>query len=126
MKMRSSLGRVRGLGSAKSGTAAWWAERMTALALIPLGVWFVSALIGGVAADYAAIKDWMSNPGSLTMMILLIGVLFWHVKLGLTVIVEDYIHDKTMEVALLIAIKFGTVLLGTFCIISALKIGLQG
>lgn len=59
-------------------------------------------------------------------MVLLIAVLFWHVKLGLTVIVEDYIHDKTMEVALLIAIKFGTVLLGTFCIISALKIGLQG
>jgi len=126
MKMRSSLGRVRGLGSAKSGTAAWWAERMTALALIPLCVWFVSALIGGVAADYQAVRDWMSNPGSLTLMVLLIAVLFWHVKLGLTVIVEDYIHDKTMEVALLIAIKFGTVLLGTFCIISALKIGLQG
>lgn len=61
MKMRSSLGRVRGLGSAKSGTAAWWAERMTALALIPLCVWFVSALIGGVAADYQAVRDWMSN-----------------------------------------------------------------
>jgi len=124
--MRSSLGRVRGLGSAKSGTAAWWAERMTALALIPLGLWFVVALIGGVAADYNAAKDWLSNPGSLTMMILLIVVIFWHVKLGLSVMIEDYIHDKTMEVAALIVVKFGTVLLGTFCIISALMIGLKG
>ena len=126
MTMRSSLGRVRGLGSAKSGTAAWWAERLTALALIPLGLWFVIALIGGVASDYAAAKAWLGKPGTLTMMVLLIGVIFWHVKLGLSVIVEDYIHDKTMEVAALIAIKFGTVFLGTFCIISVLMIGLKG
>ncbi len=126
MTMRSSLGRVRGLGSAKSGTAVWLAERLTGLAIIPLGVWFVSALIGGVAADYAAIKDWMGNPGSLTMMVLLIVAIFWHVKLGLTVIVEDYVHDKTLEVALLIAIKFGAIFLGTFCIISTLMIGLKG
>ena len=124
--MQSPLGRVRGLGSAKEGTGAWFAERLTALAMIPLSLWFVAVVIAGLDADYAAMKAWMARPGNLTLMVLLLGFAFWHLALGLIVILEDYVHNKPVEMAAIIAVKLGSLLLGVFSVVAVLKIGVGG
>lgn len=124
MTMRSPLGRVRGLGSAKEGTDHWFFEKLTALALVPLSVWFVAAVLGGIGADYATLKAWMSEPGNMTMMILLIVACFWHASLALGTVIEDYVHYKPAHLGGLIAVKFVCLFLGVFSIVSALKIGL--
>ena len=126
MSMQSPLGRVRGLGSAKEGTGAWFAERLTALAMIPLSLWFVAVVIAGLDADYAAMQAWMAGPGNLTLMVLLLGFAFWHLALGLTVILEDYVHNKPVEMAAIIAVKLGSLLLGVFSVVAVLKIGVGG
>lgn len=124
MTMRSPLGRVRGLGSAKEGTDHWFFEKLTALALVPLSVWFVAAVLGGIGADYATLKAWMSEPGNMTMMILLIVACFWHASLALSTVIEDYVHYKPAHLGGLIAVKFVCLFLGVFSIVSVLKIGL--
>jgi succinate dehydrogenase / fumarate reductase membrane anchor subunit len=126
MTMRSPLGRVRGLGSAKEGTGHWFSEKLTALALVPLSVWFVAAVLGGIGADYATLKAWMSVPGNMTMMILLIVAFFWHASLSLGTVIEDYVHYKPAHLGGLIAVKFVCLFLGVFSIVSVLKIGLGG
>ena len=126
MTMQSPLGRVRGLGSAKEGSGSWMAERLTALALIPLTLWFVAVLISGLDADYAAMRAWMAGPGNLTLMVLLLGIAFWHMALALTVILEDYVHNKPVEMACVIAVKLGSLLLGVFSIVAVIKIGVGG
>ena len=126
MTMRSPLGRVRGLGSAKEGTDHWYAERLTALALVPLSLWFVAAVLGGVGADYATLKAWMSVPGNMTLMILLTIVVFRHAALGLGTVIEDYVDYKPAQVGGLIAVKFGCLFLGLFSVVSVLRIGLGG
>jgi succinate dehydrogenase / fumarate reductase membrane anchor subunit len=126
MDMQSPLGRVRGLGSAKSGAATWFAERLTALALVPLTLWFVAVMISSLDADYAAMRAWMAGPGNLTLMVLLLGFAFWHAALGLVAVIEDYVHNKPVEMACLIAVKLGSLLLGVFSIVAVLKIGVGG
>ena len=126
MTMRSPLGRVRGLGSAKEGTDHWFSEKLTALALVPLSVWFVAAVLGGIGADYATLKAWMSVPGNMIMMILLIVACFWHASLALGTVIEDYVHYKPAHLGGLIAVKFVCLFLGISSIVSVLKIGLGG
>jgi succinate dehydrogenase / fumarate reductase membrane anchor subunit len=126
MDMQSPLGRVRGLGSAREGAATWFAERLTALALIPLTVWFVAVMISGLDADYAAMRAWMAGPGNLTLMVLLLGFSFWHMALGLVAVIEDYVHNKPVEMAAVIAVKLGSLLLGVFSVVAVLKIGVGG
>ena len=124
--MRSKLADVRGLGSAKKGSASWWAERLTALALFPLTLWIIYSILTGVGADYDSYKEWMSAPGTLTLMICYFVSLFWHINLGLNMVIEDYVHDKPLEIACLVAVKFGCVFLGVFCVVSVLKVGVGG
>ncbi|MCW9032614.1 MAG: succinate dehydrogenase, hydrophobic membrane anchor protein [Alphaproteobacteria bacterium] len=124
--MRSKLANVRGHGSAKSGSQKWWAERLTALALFPLTIWIIYSILSGVGSDYAAFKEWMSAPGTLALIICYIFALFWHISMGLTMVIEDYIHDKPVEIVLLIAVKFGTFFLGVFSVVSVLKVGVGG
>ena len=126
MNLRSPLGRVRGLGSAKEGTDHWYVERLTALALVPLSLWFVASLIVGVGADYARVKAWMAVPGNMAMMVLLVVAIFWHAALALSVVIEDYVHTKPAEVASLIAVRFGCLVLGIFSVVAVLRIGLGG
>ena len=124
--MRSPLGRVRGLGSAKEGTGTWFAERLTALAMIPLSLWFVVVVISGLGTDYTVMKAWVARPGNLTLMVLLLGFAFWHMALGLIVVIEDYVHNKPVEMAAIIAVKLGSLLLGVFSVVAVLKIGVGG
>ncbi len=122
MDMRSPLARARGLGSAKDGVAHWWAERVTAVALVPLTLWFVVSVVALVGADYAAYKAWVGMPGNAVLLVLLIVTLFHHTQLGLTVIVEDYVHGEAAKVVSLMAIKFTVVLLGASCVLAVLRV----
>lgn len=106
-ELRSPLGRVRGLGSAKHGTSHWWLQRLTALALIPLCAWFVVKLLfclqGG---DYAAAVSWLRHPVSAAAMALLLVTGFHHAASGLQVVIEDYVHHESARLAAIIAVKF--------------------
>jgi succinate dehydrogenase / fumarate reductase membrane anchor subunit len=118
---RTPLARARGLGSAKSGARTWWAERLSAVALVPLMLWFVATLIMHTTADYAAFIAWMRSPATVILMILLVGMLFHHTALGLQVIVEDYVHSG-LKFAALMAVRLGCYAVAGAGIIATLAI----
>lgn len=126
MSMRSPLGRARGLGSAKSGTQHWWAQRLTALALVPLTIWFVIAMVAATGSDYASARVFIGNPITAVMLILLIVATFHHAQLGLQVVIEDYVHTKPVEIALLLIIKGAAVVLALAAIFAVLSIAFGG
>ena len=126
MSLRTPLGRVRGLGSAKEGTAHWWAQRLTALALIPLVLWFVVSLIVMTGAGHGAVAEWLQNPVSAVLMLLLILAGFHHAQLGMQVVVEDYVHAEWLKFALATGVRFAAVALGIGAAFSVLKIALGG
>jgi succinate dehydrogenase / fumarate reductase membrane anchor subunit len=92
MSYRTPLGRVRGLGSAKEGVAHWWAQRLTALALIPLTLWFVISVVQMIGADPPQVVEWIGSPVTAILLIVLIGATFHHAQLGVQVVIEDYVH----------------------------------
>jgi succinate dehydrogenase / fumarate reductase membrane anchor subunit len=122
MSMRSPLGRARGLGSAKSGTQHWWAQRLTALALVPLTIWFVIAMVAATGSDYASARVFIGNPITAVLLILLIVATFHHAQLGLQVVIEDYVHTKPVEIALLLIIKGAAVVLALAAIFAVLSV----
>ena len=98
--MRSPLRRALGLGSAKTGVEQWWHERVSALALVPLTVWFAASLIGHTGSDYATFIAWLRTPINSLLMVLLLAGIFYHTALGLQVVIEDYAHSALKTVAL--------------------------
>jgi succinate dehydrogenase / fumarate reductase, membrane anchor subunit len=122
--LRSPLGRVRGLGSAKEGVAHWWAQRVTALALIPLTLWFVIAVISLAGADHAQAVRWIASPAPAVLLVLLIVATFYHAVLGLQVVIEDYIHPESLRMALILAVKGAAILLAAAAIFAVLKLAL--
>lgn len=120
--MQTNLGKVRGLGSAKSGTHHWWMQRVTAVALVPLMVWFISSFVALIGADHATVVEWVKNPFTTTFLIALIVAMFFHLSLGVQVILEDYVHSASMKVFMSFVMKFATVILGLLSVISILKI----
>ncbi len=122
MDRRSPLARVRGLGSAKEGVGHWWAQRLTALALIPLSLWFVISVVAHSGADHEAMRDWVGSPLVAGLLILLIVSTFYHVYLGLQVVIEDYVHSEIVKIASLIAIKGLAILLAVVALLSVMSI----
>ena len=119
--MRSPLGRAIGLGSAKEGVEHWWAQRMTAIALVPLSLWFVSAVIGLIGADLETVQNWVSQPLAAILLVLLLIAMFYHVSLGLQVVIEDYVHTELVKLGLVVAIRllcFGFAVAGIFAVLS--------
>ena len=124
MSIRTPLARVRGLGSAKQGVRHFWHQRVTALALIPLVIWFVWALTSHVGADYQTVRAWLSTPLTTILMLFLIIACFYHMRLGVQVVIEDYIHSEPGRLALLVLNSFVAYGLGIACIFAVLKISL--
>lgn len=121
MSLRSPIGRARGLGSAQDGTTHFWVQRLTAIALVPLLIWFISGVVGLVGADYCTVVAWISRPVNAVLFILLLSTMCWHSMLGMQVIVEDYLHTGWSKLGALIVLKFGHVLVavaGTYAIVS--------
>jgi succinate dehydrogenase / fumarate reductase membrane anchor subunit len=122
--LRSPLGRARGLGSARAGSHHWWAMRLTSLALVPLTLWFIFAVIRLAGASHQAVIDWLSAPLTMGLMLALIVATFHHLHLGLQVVIEDYVHDDRFKVPAVLLIKGLSFLLALVCFVSVLKIGL--
>ena len=102
MSLRSPLGVVLGRGSAGAGVAHWWAQRLSALALAPLTVWFLVALMRLPLIDHAAVTIWIASGWNLVWLVLLLGTLCWHSRLGIQVVIEDYVHAPALKLAALL------------------------
>jgi succinate dehydrogenase / fumarate reductase membrane anchor subunit len=126
MSLRSPLGRARGLGSAKDGTHHWWAQRLTAVALVPLLLWFVASVAASTGADHLAATAWLANPVTAVLMVLLIVAGLHHGQLGLQVVIEDYVHAEWVKVLSIMGVRLAAVALGVAAVFSILKIALGG
>lgn len=121
--LRSDLGKVRGLGAAKHGLESWIALRVTAIALIPLMLWFLASILWCInVGDYTAVKAWISNPINATLIVLMLIAGFKHMAGGVREVIEDYIHCKCAKPIMLICLKFGCIGLTVLGILSVLKI----
>jgi succinate dehydrogenase / fumarate reductase membrane anchor subunit len=123
--MRTPLARAMGLGSAKAGVGAWWAQRASAVALVPLTLWFTASIIVHTRSDYATLVVWLKTPLTAILMTLLLIAVFYHTALGLQVVIEDYIHSGA-KFAAVMAIRFGCSALAVVGAAAILRIGLGG
>jgi succinate dehydrogenase / fumarate reductase membrane anchor subunit len=124
--LRSELGRVRGLGSAKEGVNHWWHQRLTAIALIPLSLWFVASLVFLTDTDHATAVHWLGSPISLGVMVLFIVALFYHAVLGIQVVIEDYVSRHGLRMVSIVLVQFAGFALAMAAIISLLVIAFGG
>ncbi|MGH6719650.1 MAG: succinate dehydrogenase, hydrophobic membrane anchor protein [Alphaproteobacteria bacterium] len=124
MTLRSPLGRVRGLGSAKDGAHHWWLQRVTAVALVPLAVAFVVLLPLFAGTDHAGFVLLMHDPLIATTMALVVIAGLWHMKLGVQVIIEDYVHHEGAKTVLQLGLGLGTAAVGTACLVAILMLAL--
>lgn len=122
MSIRTPLARVRGLGAAKTGVSHFWVQRVTAVALVPLTIWFLGSVIAFAGADFDAVTGYIRTPVIAVLFILFLGASFTHMKLGLRVVVEDYITRESSKIALLILIDFFTYATAALAIYSVLHI----
>ena len=121
---RNPLKVARGLGSAQSGVGHWWTQRVTAAALVLLGVWFVATVLCLLHADYATARAAVAKPWNALLLIAFVLTMFWHAVLGLQVVVEDYVHVRWKEVVLMATIKFLAVLGALASVLAVLRIAL--
>jgi succinate dehydrogenase / fumarate reductase, membrane anchor subunit len=122
MRLRSPLGRALGLGSAKEGVGHWWAQRVSAIALVPLGLWFAASLISLAGADRAQFAAWLREPLPAILMILTLGAVFYHGALGVQVVVEDYAPSEGTKLAGIVVTKLLALALAIAGIFAVLKI----
>lgn len=120
--MRTPLGRALGLGSARDGVEDWWLERVSAVALIPLTVWFTALIVAHTGDSYTALMAWLRTPIATTLMILLLAALFHHIALGLKVVIEDYVHSG-IKIPLLLGMRLVCFALAVAGILATLKTG---
>ena len=124
--MRSPLKRAQWLGSAKDGVEGWWMQRVTAVALIPLTLWFVASLIAFAGSDYATFILWLRAPFVTVLMVLLLIALFHHMSLGLRVLIEDYVHSDWARISAVVATQLTCYALASAGIFAALRISFSG
>jgi succinate dehydrogenase / fumarate reductase membrane anchor subunit len=123
--MRSPLARAMGFGSAKDGVEHWWIQRVSAVALVPLTLWFVASIIAHTGSDYATSIAWLRMPLATILMILLLIALFYHTALGLQVVIEDYVHSE-FKFAAVVAVHLGCFALAATGIVAVLRIAFNG
>jgi succinate dehydrogenase / fumarate reductase membrane anchor subunit len=125
MSLRTPLARVRGLGAAKEGVTHWWMQRVTALALIPLTVWFAYSVAMLGKLDHETLVTWIRSPTVTVLLILLTVVGLYHMQLGLRVILEDYIHSGWLKLGAIIVTNFTSVGLMVASVLTVLRIALE-
>jgi len=123
MSLRSPVAKARGLGSAKDGTHHWIVQRISAVALIPLTLWFMASLVCLGGASHAEVVAWISQPVSAVLLVLLLAATFYHSQLGLQVVIEDYVHGAS-KIVLLLATKFLNIFLAALGIFAVLRVAL--
>ena len=122
--LRHPLARARGLGSAKEGSGHWISQRLTAVALVPLSVWFVFCIVFSAAAGYADVRTQLAQPWNATLMAAFVLCLFQHAQLGLQVVVEDYVHTPWLELGLQVTIKLACFIAAIASLVAVVRIAL--
>ncbi len=122
MTFRTPLARARGLGSAKSGTHHWWMQRLTAVVLVPLSLWFVASLLTVVTADHATVVAWLRSPVVAILACAFIVAVFYHGQLGIRVVLEDYVHSEAWKLAAIVVTMFLSLLLAIASLFAVLSI----
>jgi succinate dehydrogenase / fumarate reductase membrane anchor subunit len=125
MSGRTPLGRVRGYGAAKEGVGHWWVQRLTSVALVPLGLWLAFSLLSLPALDHATVIAWMGAPGRALLLMLLVSIAAWHSQLGVQVVIEDYVHGAGMKVLALVVSSFAHVVIAAAGVLAVLSVSLR-
>jgi succinate dehydrogenase / fumarate reductase membrane anchor subunit len=125
MSLRTPLSKVLGRGSAGEGVGHWWMQRVTAVALLPLTLWFVISLLGQSLQSYDAMRGWLGQPWVAVLTLLLVFTLAWHAKLGVQVVIEDYVHGKVVKTTLLLLSTFIHVGAAVAAVFAILRIALS-
>ena len=123
--LRSPLGRVAGLGTAKEGAKHWWAQRLTAVGLVLLGAWFIVSLAMLGSFEYGAVRHWIAGPFNATLLSVFIGTLAYHSQLGVQVVIEDYVHGALKTVSIILS-NFSHIVIGVLGVIAVLRIAFGG
>jgi len=123
-RFRTPLKNVRGLGTAKTGTEHFVNQRLTATALVLLGIWFVVFVLSLLGADYAAATVAVAKPWNAVLLVGFLIASFWHAQIGLQVILEDYVHNNLLAVALQVSVKFIAALGAIVSVIAVARIAL--
>jgi succinate dehydrogenase / fumarate reductase membrane anchor subunit len=124
--LRSPLGRARGYGSAKEGVHHFWVQRVSAVALIPLSLWFAFSVAQLPLLSFGAVKHWVAAPSVAVALVLFIATLFYHSMLGVQVVVEDYVAGEGRKLVTLLVLKFAHAAAAAAGIFAVLKVALGG
>lgn len=125
-QFQSDMARAKGVGSAHEGIDHWYAQRVSAVGLIPLSLWFVYSLAMRFDLEYVALLQWLSEPMTMTLAILFIALMFYHAYLGLQVVVEDYVHSRVLRHTMLILLQLGLLFLGVLTVVYIFQIAMLG
>lgn len=125
-ELRTPLGRAVGLGSAKEGVEHWWAQRVTSAALVLLGLWFVASLVALAGADRARVAAWLHGTLAALLTILMLIAVFYHLALGVQVVIEDYVHAEGVKIPAVVATRLLCFALGAAGIFAVLRIAFGG
>jgi succinate dehydrogenase / fumarate reductase membrane anchor subunit len=126
MSLRSPLGQVLGRGAAKDGVHHWWVQRLTAVALVPLAIWFVVSLLSLPTLSYPAVSAWMGQAWTAVLLILFVLSAAWHSQLGVRVVIEDYVHGRGMRTVALALVTYLHVLAAAAGVFAVIKVALGG
>ena len=122
MSLQTPLGKVRGLGPAGNGVHHWWLQRLTAVALVPLGVWLLVSLVTLPSLDFVTVATWMGGTWTASLLTLLVLTASWHSRLGMQVIIEDYVHDHGLKTVTLVLSGFVHALLAALGVFAVLRV----
>jgi succinate dehydrogenase / fumarate reductase membrane anchor subunit len=125
-KLAGPLARARGLGSAKQGFGHWWGQRISAIALLPLTLWFVWSVVALTGAEQARVQAWLSRPATAILMSLFVVATFYHLSLGVQVVIEDYLHREGVKLTALLLVKGLIILAATASLFTILRIAVGG
>jgi succinate dehydrogenase / fumarate reductase membrane anchor subunit len=125
-KLAGPLARARGLGSAKSGVADWWALRISSIALVPLTLWFVYSLVALSGADQQRVLDWLSRPASAILLSLFVVATFYHLSKGVQTVIEDYLHRDSVKLTALLLVKGLIILTAAASLFTILRVAVRG
>jgi succinate dehydrogenase / fumarate reductase, membrane anchor subunit len=126
MAYRTPIGKVRGLGTARSGLQHWKMQRLTAIANVLLVLWFMFSAMALSGSGYEQVRAWLGSPVTASLVVLLIISTFYHARLGLQVVVEDYVHHEGARIASLVAIALIVLALAVACIVAVLTVAVGG
>jgi len=124
MSLRSPLGRARGLGSAKDGVHHFWVQRVSAVALIPLSLWFVFSVAQLAGGDFYVVRHWVATPSVAIALVLFLASALYHSALGVQVVIEDYVHHEGLKIVSMLLQKFAHAVVAAASIFAVLKVAL--